>query len=272
MKMTSTLEPITLKLVGNVADQHRIDVFQLADTVTGLGQVTSNSLYLLQNLEVAGKKQRVKNLQILAKPPEAGSFEIIYFIEALRELSPFFIEPFVHHGTELLWRTIGSTFLFNSNRKIEAMQLAEMTLDYMEKRDARDAVNRSEERAKDERIIHHLIESNAQRCQSGCRDTVSSLGKTSQFLNLPFGKNNVELSEKDATTIRLSAEESIGPEGTFQCSMDGIIEHSRIIKVQVDNLAEDDRYLTAVIIPFLKGCKSRITQPVSVSLQGLSHL
>ncbi len=41
-------------------------------------------------------------------------------------------------------------------------------------------------------------------------------------------------------------------------------------KERVRKLCEDYGYI--VIIPFLKGCKSRITQPVSVSLQGLSHL
>ena len=33
--MAPELEPITLKLQGDIADSHRIDAFQLADTING---------------------------------------------------------------------------------------------------------------------------------------------------------------------------------------------------------------------------------------------
>lgn len=254
--MAPELEPITLKLQGDIADSHRIDAFQLADTINGFGQVTGHSLYLLQRLEVAGKKQRVTDLQVLAKPPEAGSVEIIYFIEALRHISPFLFEPFIRHGSELLWRTIGTTFLLNSGRRSEAMQMAEMCFDYMKSRDEReylksrderDYLQRSEERAKDERRTPHLFEMHGQRCQSGCKNAVASVGKTSKTLMLPFNSLNVEFNENDAHNIRLSAEESVGPETHYRCVMDGIIEHNKTIKIQVDGLTDDDKYITAEV-------------------------
>lgn len=251
--MAPELEPITLKLQGDIADSHRIDAFQLADTINGFGKVTGHSLYLLQRLEVAGKKQRVTDLQVLAKPPEAGSVEIIYFIEALRHISPFLFEPFVRHGSELLWRTISTTFLLNSGRGSEAMQMAEMPYDYLKSRDERDYQQRSEERAKDERIIGQLIAQNAQLCQSGCKNAVASVGKTSKTLMLPFNSLNVEFNENDAHNIRLSAEESVGPETPYRCVMDGIIEHNKTIKIQVDELTDDDKYLTAEVKDSLFG-------------------
>ena len=243
--MSPELEPIVLKLEGSIADTHKIDAFQLAETITGFGQVIGHSLYLLQRLEVAGKRQRVKDLQILAKPPEAGSVELMYVVEAVRDLSPIFIEPFLRHRTELLWRMVGSAFLLNSGRKSEAMQIAEILIEYLESRDEKEAAQRSEERAKDERVIHNLIEGNAQRCQGGCKNAVASIGKTSRQLNIPFKSHNIEINEGDASKIRASAEESIGPEGSFRCLMDGIIEHNRTIKIQIENSPEEGNYITA---------------------------
>lgn len=251
--MPERLEPITLKLEGRVADRHRIDAFQLADTIQGFGQVIGHSLFFLHRLKVAGKRERVTELQVLAKPPTAGSVELIYFIEALRHLSPVLFEPFVKHGTELLWRTAISTFLFNSGRNEDAMKQSEMTLDYIKSRDRIYAEQRSDEREKDERIIHRLIDANAKRCQSGCKGAVSSLGSTSSALSFPIYDRDIILSEEDASRIRLAAEESVGPETSFICLMDGIIEHNKTIKIQVEGLTEEDRYLTAEVKDSLFG-------------------
>ena len=66
-------------------------------------------------------------------------------------------------------------------------------------------------------------------------------------LLLPFGHDEVLINNHDASNIRVSAEESIGPEKIFKCFMDGIIEHNKTIKIQVEELTEEDKYLTAIV-------------------------
>jgi hypothetical protein len=88
----------------------------------------------------------------------------------------------------------------------------------------------------------------AENNKTACAKCVSNLGVDASNLEIPLKEHTLSLSEDDAKTIRFKAEDEEGEIAEFKCLIDSLTLHNKTVRVQIDDLEEDERYITADVM------------------------
>lgn len=172
--------------------------------------------------------------------PEANCFKISFSPEVLKELLPLIGEPLNKHGKKILALMITASMLYNADRADEAEQkIHALTEIIQEQQRYRDI---SEQRWLE--MSKLLSENNI----TACAKCVSNLGVDASNLEIPLEEHTLSLNEEDAKTIRFKAEDEEGEIAEFKCLIDSLTLHNKTVRVQIDDLEEDERYITADVM------------------------
>ena len=234
-----SFEPIDVVLTGLDSDKHAVRLSTLSETLAGLNRLACSSIYLLENLEVPRGGQRPK-YDIMVYAPEANCFKISFSPEVLKELLPLIGEPLNKHGKKILALMIIASMLYNADRADEAEQkIHALTEIIQEQQRYRDI---SEQRWLE--MSKLLSENN----KTACAKCVSNLVVDASNLEIPLEEHTLSLNEDDAKTIRFKAEDEEGEIAEFKCLIDSLTLHNKTVRVQIDDLEEDERYITADVM------------------------
>ena len=255
-----TSKTIPIKFEGAAADKHKIDAFELAQTISGFGEVISHSLHLLDELEVAEGKHPDQDAQILISAINSGSFELIY--ELVREIPPMLTDFLDKDGMSILWKLMEYSFRYHKDKgeneikndsESRTTEVPRKVIDHFVQ--SRDKLSpNKKKKIKDEESIREVVEKHAIKSQPAIKDTIKSIGSTTKTLHFPSEKGGFTINEQEAKWIRLSPKETLEENmevketnETLICTMDGIIEHNNTIKIQIKESPDPEKYFTAKV-------------------------
>lgn len=231
------IRPIPIKFDGKIATDHKLDAGKFSDALFGLNRLANSSFYLLDNWSIPTNRQRSPTMTLVS-PPKNACYEFLMEIAAPDGALPLVTNVIATQGQELIWRLVSCTLLQNSQRHQEL----DPHLDALTKilHQVLKDRNTSEER------FVNLVESLAIANQNASAKLVSNIGgdANSMCISSDHGKTKIDL--EDAEIIRERGETTVGEAQKYLCKVDGLIAHSRTLKLITEDHPE--RIITAKVV------------------------
>lgn len=114
------MSKLELVFDGREAIGHVIDAKQLGKSLIGLDRIVSVAAFVVLHGRPPKSRERVVEVYIAAKQPEAGSVHIPALIQDVPWLLPLFGEVFKSYGADFVKSFLTWLLLFRGGRKTEA--------------------------------------------------------------------------------------------------------------------------------------------------------
>lgn len=228
-----------LKYYGLQADDHLLDLGRLGHSMVGAEKLVNTGLVVLGTGRIPKQRERFP-LVVRTGPPRSGSVELVIAIQASFGVLPLVHEKFWSQAVEIIWNWLAAVIFSKGGRMKDAdphiMKAAEL-LGEMHKGIRDDAeANRQ--------FVLDVID----RMQPAARNFLDPVGPSCDQLKFGDPKNSKMQSVVDvpiADAVRSNDDIEVGDLTELRVTVDGIIHHSKSLKVVDPENA--DRYVTAPI-------------------------
>lgn len=227
-----------VKFDGAMAERHAISMKQLGSSLIGLEGLVSLGLISLSNLRLPKKREAVP-LVVVAREPRPGSVEIYGDLAPAVGLLPLVNEAISTGSREIIWRWLSWALLMDGGKEQEADPhfLALMELMKMQ----------TDQRGVSEREMREFMLEILDRTYRHTERMVAPVGPSADTLSIgpPGRPAQTEIDVPTAEVIRSNGKITVGAMTEMAIKVDGIIHHSRQIKVE--NPEEQGKYLTCYV-------------------------
>lgn len=229
---------VTFKFEGRQADKHLISALNLGRSLIGIDRLSNAGLVFFDTGRNPKQRER-SNVQVFASTPSAGSVDLITFIANAPFVLPIAKDFITSGGSKILFHFSGYVLSKFSGRGGDAEK-------YLE---ALTKINRdnNEFKLKSEAQWQGAFISMVERLVSPARSIVSPVGMEASKLTLTDETSRMSLTvdEPMADAIRSADDVTITDEENIEVLVDGIIHHSKQLKIVHPN--QNGRYITAEI-------------------------
>jgi hypothetical protein len=213
-----------LRLDGLDASHHHISMQHLGHVLVGANKIMVAGLIVAAFCRVPKRGERF-DLQIVAEAPKQSSVEIVGILKQIPWVLPLVHEFIARGGSELTSRFLSYVLARFGGRPSEAHVNLEAFVQLSRAHLA--ARNESEERFVD------LVKSVVDRLPHPARQVVSPIGRGAAELLIGSGRSPrfITVDEPMADVIRSQQPDEVGDLQSMRLKVDGIIHHSRQLKV-----------------------------------------
>lgn len=229
---------LRLKFQGRETDQHIINMRDLGHSLVGVDKLVNSALVIITEGRPPRRQERF-NFHLAAKEPTAGSVEIVTVLQQVPGLLPLVHEVIVSGGTEVLFRFLSWTLCHLGGRKMDSERHLDALVDITKTMSAsRDEADRQWRNTLLE-IVHQLA--------PAAKSAVSPIGRSTDRMLISSSASELmtEIDEPMASVIRSSKDDEVGDLQEMILAVDGIIHHSKQLKVIHPD--QEDKYLTAEV-------------------------
>lgn len=232
-----------LKYDGLDADDHTLDVRRFGEAMVGLDTVVNSGLVALAEYRQPKKGERLA-LRIRAKEPAQGSFEILAELSpvAMATVLPLVPEIINSAAAEIIWRWLSWVLSMAGGRQNEAdphfAALMDLTKEIHKGRAESEEANRKFLLE----VLNHVLPS--------ARGIVAPVGPSADTLMIapdratePREHTTIDVPMADA--IRAGEKLTVGDMETMRVRVDGLIHHSKQIKIE--NPDDPGKFVTAQV-------------------------
>lgn len=220
---------------GRDAVGHVIDARQLGNSLIGLDRAASMAAFVMINGRVPKGRERVVDVYIAAKQPEAGSVHLPAVIHDVPWLLPLAGEVIKSYGVDFVRNFLSWLLLLRGGRKTEAQVYMDTMIEVLKEN------NRSHEAstAAWQRTLLEL----ADKLAPAARQIVEPVGRTASVLRIGDATSGVEIDEPTADAIRSKEDTELTDKEEIVATVDGFIRRSKTLKLIMD----DGSYQTAEV-------------------------
>jgi hypothetical protein len=227
---------------GLDAKHHQIDMKQLGKAMIGLDRAISDSVFLATEGRLP-RAQEQRSLVVLVEAPRAACVEILGVVETISGFLPIAIQILAENGTKFVFEYLSFLFKFRGGKRREADEhlMEAHRLLCEDRKDERRSVYENEAQWREHSV--RLVETMA----NALKDVVSPVGRTAETLSLaaPDGRLPTVIDVPMAEALRSKQPLDVGEMTRMRLRVDGIIKHSRLLKVVIDG--EPGRYVNAEV-------------------------
>jgi len=211
-----------IRFDGLDADDHVIDMRYFGEALIGLERTLSLGLNTLATGSVPSSRGKLV-LAIRATPPRDGCVQFDAVVEMSKGVLPLLKPVLISAGAKLAMHLVGAVVKRWAGQKKQAKVEVEAMLDLMrlEKDD------RQREREHIERVIELSRPAAAQ--------IVAPIGRSCEFLSLAANDDTTVFDVPMAQAVRSKSDLEVGEMETLLLRVDGVVVHSRSLKVEDPN-------------------------------------
>ncbi len=231
-------EGLTFNFKGNLTDQHLISFERLGKSLSGLDRLTNSGLVFFEHGRLPKQRERAP-VYLVTKPPAVGTVDLVAFLANVPFILPIAKEIVTTGGSNLLVNFMGYVFSKFGGRKSDA----EIYLKSLESILESDRNFKLQSDAQWQSTFLSLVD----KMLPNVRSAVTPIGEDASVLAITdrvSGKSLI-IDEPMADAIRSADDVEISDEYPLEIAVDGVIHHSRQLKVAHPDFA--DRYVTAEI-------------------------
>lgn len=231
------MQSLNIKFEGDEADKHRLPMRHLGAALIGIDGIVNNGLFAFAFGRPAPRRQRFE-LELVAQEPQSGSVEILAILKDSQWVLPLLRDFIVAGGLEISKHFLSYVLLNFGGRPQDAKQhldaLVQMNRDHLEARNQNDEQWRQNFLAVVDRLAPQA------------KQVVAPVGYGAKTLRLMDGSSpSVIIDEPIADAIRARQGDRVGDMAKFRIRVDGVIHHSRQLKIQ--HPEDEGRYITAEV-------------------------
>lgn len=227
---------------GLDAEHHLIDMKHLGRSMVGLDQVISDSVFLATEGRLP-RRGELRPLVVKVEAPRAACVELAGIVETAAGLLPIAIQVLAENGTKFLFEYISFMLKFRGGKRKEADDhlMEAYRLLNEDRKDERRAIFENEERWREHSL--QLVD----RVTGALKEAVTPLGRTAETLSLsgPPGTPPTVIDVPMAEAMRSKEPLEVGEMTRMRLRVDGMIKHSRLLKVEIDG--DPGRYINAEV-------------------------
>lgn len=227
---------VNLVFDGREADGHKIDARQLGNSLIGLDRTVSAAAFLMVNGRLPKRRERVVDVFVAAKQPEAGSVNLPTIIENVPWVLPLAGEVIQSYGVDFIRNFISWLLLWRGGRKAEAQAYMDSMIEVLKEN------NRSHEASNEawQRTFLSFVE----HLSPAAKQIVDPVGRTASVLRIgDHSSDSVTIDEPTADAIRSKEDLELTEKETVKATVDGFIRRTRTLKL----IMEDGSYQTAEV-------------------------
>jgi hypothetical protein len=224
---------------GLDAKHHHVDMKQLGKPMIGLDRAISDSVFLATEGRIP-KPKEPRFLVVLVEAPQAACVEFGGIVETVAGCLPIAIQVLTENGTKFIFEYLSFLLKYGGGKRREAgehlMEAYRLLI---------------EDRA-DERRSHYLNEAQwrehsfrlVETTSNALKEVVAPVGRSAETLSIasPDGRPPTVIDVPMAEALRSKQPLEVGE---MRLRVDGIIKHSRLLKVVLEE--EPGRYVNAEV-------------------------
>lgn len=223
----AALTTISLKFDGMDADSHSLDVRSLGECLVAFDRMTNYGMLSLCEYRFPRRGERFP-LRVIAQEPRQGSFDIIADLAPYTSiLLPLVPEMFYTGASEILWNWASWVVKRCSGNDKQAEPHFTALMDLTKELHRSQAL--SEERT------HRFLLEALEKMRPIARDLVAPVGPSANTLSIANPAKEDSRTVIDlpmADSIRAGERFEVGEMETMTLTVDGLIHHSKQLKVQ----------------------------------------
>ena len=244
---------MTIKLAirydGQDATRHQLDMRLFGQSMVGVDKAIHDTFFVLAEGRLPKQRERLP-LSVQVSPPHAACVDIKAVIEAVAGVLPFAYELLVNVGSDYIFHALSYLLKSLGGRQKEADPHFAKLLELYRETQTQLLGDRANERA--------AIFANEERWREFTLEVIDKLGPAAKQIVAPVGPScNVlrfedprrgpatEIDVPMADAVRASGQLEVGDMERIRVRLDGVIKHSRAVKVEFEN--EPGRYVNAEV-------------------------
>lgn len=231
-----------IRFDGMDAAQHQIDMRQLGRSMMGLDRAISDAVFLATENRLPLPKER-RSLVVRVEAPVAACVELHGVIVAASGMLPLAYQIISDPGTKFLFQFMSFLLKWRGGKRKDAeVHLMEAhRLLMADRKDERASMMKNEEQWR--QFSLDLVD----RLAAPLREVVAPLGQSSETLTLaaPAGDEATVIDVAMAEAVRSKEPLEVGDMTKFRVRVDGVIKHSRQLKVEIEG--QEGRFVSAEV-------------------------
>ena len=222
---------LIIRYEGAVADNHRLDLHQLGESLVGIERIITVGLFVLEVGRMPVGRERL-NFEIQALIPRRGSFEIQVLLSNVLAVLPLFqsiLGSDAREVAKVIWRWISGVVSGMAGQGDNSSYHFTKMIEVWEGMDIRrhESLDRMDAR-------RHLETLGWQKLANATKKAVAPIGNSCESMVLQNGIERAEVTDIDfpmATTIRSNAKLEVGDMEKMRIRVDGVTLYNRQLRV-----------------------------------------
>ena len=222
---------LIIRYEGAVADNHRLDLRQLGESLVGIERIITAGLFALEVGRMPRGNERL-DFEVQALIPRRGSFEIQTLLLDNSGVLPLFqsiLQSGAREAAKVIWRWISGVVSGMAGQESNSSDHFMKMVEVLEGMDTRrhELLDRVDAR-------RHVEILGWQKLANPTKRAVAPIGNSCESIVLQNGIERAEITDIDlsmATTIRSNAQLEVGDMEKMQIRVDGVTLYNRQLRV-----------------------------------------